>query len=179
MDYKIHQRNWMPQIHPGYLKIGRRPRMPTLDKSILDTTQVIKGSGRPKLVKGSPEAKAFMARLRAMRGKGCRGGKQTKGGAVPIGLLTTIFKKAYVDYGKDWHKERKGQETEIADLDKQLLNLRTQLAKKKKGGGIKENIRDFFHGPIGWIRWGRRNARAREIEKRKKEIEELTKQLQA
>lgn len=69
------------------------------------TTAALRGMGRRKLRKGSPEAKAYMARLRAMRGKGCgkrkrstgRGGKKLRGGfgvLSAIGMIPTAIKAA-------------------------------------------------------------------------------------
>lgn len=69
------------------------------------TTAALRGMGRSKLRKGSPEAKAYMARLRAMRGKGCgkrkcsigRGGKKLRGGfgvLSAIGMIPTAIKAA-------------------------------------------------------------------------------------
>lgn len=69
------------------------------------TTAALRGMGTRKLKKGSPEAKAYMARLRAMRGKGCgkrkctggRGGKKLRGGfgvLSAIGMIPTAIKAA-------------------------------------------------------------------------------------
>lgn len=170
------------------LPIWNKPALPPYI-----SRNVIKGRGRIKLVKGSAEAKAFMARLRAMRGKN-RAGKK-RGGAnpiaavqgatagLPLGAIGSLLKFGYIDYGKSWHAEKTAQEKEIEELDKQILSLKAQISKKKKskkgGGDPKQEAMDFFHGPIGWIRWGRRNARARQIENKKKEIEQLKKQLEA
>ena len=66
--------------------------------------------GMGKFKKGSPEAKAFMARLRAMRKK--KGGKKLKGGlafstvAAALGLIPTAIKGAHEIY--KWIKESKG-----------------------------------------------------------------------
>lgn len=66
--------------------------------------------GMGKFKKGSPEAKAFMAKLRAMRKK--KGGKTLKGGlafstvAAALGLIPTAIKGAHEIY--KWIKESRG-----------------------------------------------------------------------
>lgn len=73
------------------------------------SSAALRGMGRiKKLKKGSPEAKAFMSRLRAMRGKG-RAGKKMKGGialttiATAIGMIPTAIKGAQAIYnGIKW-----------------------------------------------------------------------------
>lgn len=58
----------------------------------------LNGFGKIKMVKGSPEARAYMARLRAMRGKNRAGKKNLKGGiafstiAAALGLIPTAYK---------------------------------------------------------------------------------------
>lgn len=66
------------------------------------TDAALRGMGKFK--KGSPEAKAFMARLRAMRAKKSKGGKKLKGGiafstiAAALGLIPTAIKGAHAIY---------------------------------------------------------------------------------
>lgn len=66
------------------------------------TNAALRGMG--KLKKGSPEAKAFMARLRAMRASKSKGGKKLKGGvafstiAAALGLIPTAIKGAHAIY---------------------------------------------------------------------------------
>lgn len=49
-----------------------------------------RGGRRARLRKGSPEAKAYMARLRAMRGKKKRSGRGFRGGMLPKGLWGNV-----------------------------------------------------------------------------------------
>ena len=66
------------------------------------TNAALRGMGKFK--KGSPEAKAFMARLRAMRASKSKGGKKLKGGlafstiATALGLIPTAIKGAHAIY---------------------------------------------------------------------------------
>lgn len=83
------------------------------------------------------------------------------------GLLSSIYANSlgyWFKYGIDWHKQKKAQQEEIERLKKEL-----------EGSGIGENVRDFFLGPIGWIRWAKRAQRDREIEDLKRQIEEKKK----
>ena len=66
------------------------------------TDAALRGTGKFK--KGSPEAKAFMAHLRAMRGTKSKAGKKLKGGvafstiAAALGLIPTAIKGAHAIY---------------------------------------------------------------------------------
>lgn len=79
------------------------------------TSAALRGFGKNKLRKGSPEAKAYMAKLRAMRGSGARrAGKKVKGGialsaiGTAIGLIPTAIKGAQAIYnGIKWLRERR------------------------------------------------------------------------
>lgn len=81
----------------------------------------LRGYGkRPHLVKGSPEAKAFMARLRAMR-TGKRGGGKKRGGialgtiGAILGLAPTVISGARALY--DAIKGKKGGRDIVNSLD--------------------------------------------------------------
>lgn len=107
----------------------------------------------PHFRKGSPEAKAYMARLRAMRGKGCRGAgkRRCKGGS-----LLSILGKAYTSTLGKWIK---GWRDEDVAQRKELKRLR--------GGKFdaKKDVVDILAGPLGWIKMGIRKKREKEIAK--------------
>ena len=155
------------------------------------------GMGKPKrLIKGTKEAKAYMAKLRAMRGKGgcCRGGKKLSEYVGPAmadylkhnknveyarigkarlkqmkgnGLLPKIIMKS-LGYWKDYFTDWHGsRKNEEQELE------RLRKLKKARGGKFElQDLRDGFLGPIGWIRMARRKKRQREIERLKKELGE-------
>ena len=87
------------------------------------TDAALRGMGKFK--KGSPEAKAFMARLRAMRATKSKGGKKLKGGiafstiAAALGLIPTAIKGAHAIYkwikGSGMLKSKKGGRALILD----------------------------------------------------------------
>lgn len=63
----------------------------------------------PKLRKGSPEAKAYMAKLRAMRGKGtCRKTRKIKGGSLLASVLAKMALGAASKIGKRIYHKIKG-----------------------------------------------------------------------
>lgn len=90
------------------------------------TGAALRGMGKFK--KGSPEAKAFMARLRAMRGTKSKAGKKLKGGiafstiAAALGLIPTAIKGARAIYkwikGSGMLKSKKGGRALILDSAK-------------------------------------------------------------
>ena len=90
------------------------------------TGAALRGMGKFK--KGSPEAKAFMARLRAMRGTKSKGGKKLKGGiafstiAPFLGLIPAAIKGAHAIYkwikGSGMLKSKKGGRALILDSAK-------------------------------------------------------------
>lgn len=164
------------------------------------TNAALRGMGKPKrLVKGSKEAKAYMARLRAMRGKGCRGGKlafeppsdfsltnNTLRGERLRKLMRQIAEqkkkkrqmegsgpvgKIITNSLKFWGDYGKSwKDSRKAQID-ELERLRK--LKKERGGKFElQDLRDGFLGPIGWIRMGLRKKRQREIERLKKELGE-------
>lgn len=154
------------------------------------------GMGKPRrLIKGTKEAKAYMAKLRAMRGKGCcRGGKKLSdyvgsniadrltrfgvqyGPAIKAarmkqmkgkGVLGKIIGKS-LGYWKNYFTDWHGsRKNEEQELE------RLRKLKKARGGKFElQDLRDGFLGPIGWIRMARRKKRQREIERLKKELGE-------
>ena len=129
----------------------------------------LKGMGKKKLVKGSAEAKKFMAYLRSLRGKKItKGGKRCMRGRGPIGDVIGNSLGYWTNYFGDWHTLRKAQLAEIERLKKKRDEL-----KKQRGGKIDKNtVRDIFLGPVGWIHAGMTKKRQREIEQLKKEVGE-------
>ena len=131
----------------------------------------LKGYG--KLKKGSKEAKARMAYLRSLRGKGCSGKrsrrtKRTKeidGGSL-LGLLAPKYFNYISGWAKDGFDERAAQKNEIARLKEKIKN--------KKGGKFdpKKDITDFIMGPWGWLKMGLRKKREREIARLRQEAGE-------
>lgn len=98
--------------------------------------------------KGSAEAKAYMARLRAMRGKGCRG-RGCRGGSI-WGTLGSLYAKSLGKWIKGWREEDVAQRREL---------------KRLRGGKIEgKDVVDFFAGPLGWIKMGIRKKRQKEID---------------
>lgn len=101
------------------------------------TNAALRGMG--KLKKGSPEAKAFMARLRAMRASKSKGGKKLKGGiafstvAAALGLIPTAIKGAHAIYkwikGSGMLKSKKGGRALILDSSKRDAYIQSLLGK--------------------------------------------------
>ena len=95
------------------------------------TNAAIKGCGNPrKLVKGSPEAKAYMAHLRSLR-TGTRAGKKVNGGfAIPLGVAAKaagIYANLMGKYIKGWHEDSTRDKAELKRL---------QEMKKRNGGSM-------------------------------------------
>ena len=99
------------------------------------TGAALRGMGKFK--KGSPEAKAFMARLRAMRASKSKGGKKLKGGiafstiATALGLIPTAIKGAHAIYkwikGSGILKNKKGGRALILDPMKRSDYIQTLM----------------------------------------------------
>lgn len=107
------------------------------------TDAALRGMGKFK--KGSPEAKAFMARLRAMRSS--KGGKRLKGGiafstvAAALGLIPTAIKGAHAIY--KWIKgsgilKSKGGHAIILDANdrRRYLEGLREVHKGREIGGL-------------------------------------------
>lgn len=112
-----------------------------------------------KFKKGSPEAKAYMAYLRNMRGKGGRGGgkkKHLNGGAlITASTIFSLLKKAYRKTVGKWFGKRLNEAREQEKRIEQLQGGKTRFDGR--------DVIDTFAGPIGWIMMARRKKRAKEI----------------
>lgn len=86
-------------------------------------------------------------------------------GNGPIGSIISKSLGYWVNYGKDWSKQKQEQEEEIARLEKELQG----------NGTIGENVRDLFLGPVGWVRWAKRDARERKINELREKLNEKKK----
>lgn len=103
------------------------------------TSAALRGCGK-KFKKGSPEAKAFMARLRAMRGKKTKGGGIFKNIIAALGLIPGAIKSAHEIY--NWVKGRgrigrgKGGHAIILDKAKRDAFIEALKNSGKKGRSI-------------------------------------------
>lgn len=116
------------------------------------TNAALRGMGKFK--KGSPEAKAFMARLRAMRASKSRGGKKLKGGlafstiATALGLIPTAVDTARSIY--NWIKENKGK---ISDALNKKTGGRALILNPAKRSDYIQSLMEHFSGRKLAARW--------------------------
>ena len=121
--------------------------------------------------KGSKEAKAYMAKLRSMRGRGKRKGKTIKGGNALLLFLGQKYWELLKKWASEGFSDRFAQKQEIERL-RQLLKYKNDFS----GGGIIDNEQDlkdfidFLAGPWGWLKMYKRKSRQQEIEDLKRQI---------